>query len=186
MESAALARQIAVTLASRGFQAYLVGGCVRDLLLGRKPSDYDVATDARPEQILQLYPQALQVGAAFGVILVSEDGAQVEVATFRSDFAYADGRHPGEVRFETDLRQDALRRDFTVNALFQDPQSGEILDFTGGRQDLRDGLIRAVGEPEERFWVFTSSRLPWLRSCGAMHRSRRFPLSACAMNWPPS
>src|SRR5579862_258685 len=151
MDPAALARQITVALKSRGFQAYLVGGCVRDLLLGREPADYDVSTDARPEQILEIYPQAHQVGAAFGVVLVDQDGAQVEVATFRSDFAYVDGRHPGEVRFETDPRQDALRRDFTVNALFQDPESGEILDFTGGRQDLREGLIRAVGDAEERF-----------------------------------
>src|SRR5580704_17091956 len=109
--------EIAADLRSRGFQAWLVGGCVRDLILGREPKDYDISTDARPEELLQMFPRAQLVGAQFGVVLV--DG--VEIATFRSDHAYADGRHPECVTFETDPKQDALRRDFTVNALLLDP-----------------------------------------------------------------
>src|ERR1700722_17030037 len=109
--------QIAADLRSRGFQSWLVGGCVRDLVLGREPSDYDISTDARPEELLQLFPKAQLVGAQFGVVLV--DG--VEIATFRSDHSYTDGRHPGQVVFETDPRQDVLRRDFTINALLLDP-----------------------------------------------------------------
>ncbi len=129
----------------------MVGGCVRDLLLGRAPKDFDVATSAQPSELLGLFPGAGQVGAHFGVVLVREDGAQVEVATFRSDLEYVDGRRPEAVRFETDPRQDALRRDFTINALFLDPESGEVLDFTGGRADLEAKLIRAIGDPERRF-----------------------------------
>ena len=106
-------------LRQRGFQAWLVGGCVRDLLLGREPKDYDIATDARPDQLLELFPKAQLVGAQFGVVLV--DG--VEVATFRSDHSYQDGRHPSEVTFESDPKQDVLRRDFTINALLLDPDS---------------------------------------------------------------
>lgn len=124
---------------------------MRDLLLGRPPKDYDVATAATPQQVLGLFPDAIQVGAHFGVVLVQQEGAQVEVATFRSDHAYADGRHPGEVRFETDPAADARRRDFTINALFLDPATEQVLDFTGGQQDLRDGIVRAIGDPETRF-----------------------------------
>src|SRR3984957_17258924 len=113
--------QIAADLRSRGFQSWLVGGCVRDLVLGREPSDYDISTDARPEELLQLFPKAQLVGAQFGVVLV--DG--VEIATFRSDHSYTDGRHPGQVVFETDPRQDVLRRDFTINALLLDPSALE-------------------------------------------------------------
>ena len=109
--------EIAAYLRSQGFQAWLVGGCVRDLLLGREPSDYDISTDARPEDLLGLFPRAHLVGAQFGVVLV--DG--IEIATFRSDHSYADGRHPGWVVFETDVKQDVLRRDFTINALLMDP-----------------------------------------------------------------
>jgi poly(A) polymerase len=124
---------------------------VRDLLLGRAAKDFDVATSAQPAELLRLFPGAGQVGAHFGVVLVREDGAQVEVATFRSDLEYVDGRRPETVRFETDPRQDALRRDFTINALFLDPASGEVLDFTGGKADLEAKLIRAIGDPERRF-----------------------------------
>src|SRR5271156_6578232 len=109
---------IAADLRSHGFQAWVVGGCVRDLVLGREPSDYDISTDARPEELLRLFPKAHLVGAQFGVVLV--DG--IEIATFRSDHSYADGRHPGRVMFETDPKQDVLRRDFTINALMLDPQ----------------------------------------------------------------
>jgi poly(A) polymerase len=150
--------QIAHTLRSQGFQAWLVGGCVRDLVLGREPKDYDIATDARPGRLLELFPQAQRVGAQFGVVLV--DG--VEVATFRSDHSYCDGRHPGHVVFETDPRRDVLRRDFTINALLLDPSlltavdsaaslESKIVDHIGGLNDLRGGIIRAIGDPAERF-----------------------------------
>jgi tRNA nucleotidyltransferase/poly(A) polymerase len=151
VNSEQLARHISATLKERGRQAYLVGGCVRDLLLNRTPKDFDVSTDATPDEIASLFPSSELVGAHFGVVLVRADGAQVEVATFRSDHAYSDGRRPDSVRFETDPRQDVLRRDFTINALMLDPASGEILDFVGGRRDLAAGLIRAIGDPETRF-----------------------------------
>ncbi len=151
MSAEALARAIVERLRASGHTAWMVGGCVRDLLLGRAPKDFDVATSAQPSELLGLFPGAGQVGAHFGVVLVREDGAQVEVATFRSDLEYVDGRRPEAVRFETDPRQDALRRDFTINALFLDPESGEVLDFTGGRADLEAKLIRAIGDPERRF-----------------------------------
>lgn len=151
MSPEALAKHIVDLLRRSGYAAWLAGGCVRDLLLGRVPKDFDVATSARPEELLRLFPNASQVGAHFGVVLVRENGAQVEVATFRSDLEYLDGRHPSGVRFETDPRQDVMRRDFTVNALLLDPATGEILDFVGGRSDLDARLIRAIGDPEERF-----------------------------------
>jgi len=160
--------EIAAYLRSQGFQAWLVGGCVRDLLLGREPSDYDISTDARPEDLLGLFPRAHLVGAQFGVVLV--DG--IEIATFRSDHSYADGRHPGWVVFETDVKQDVLRRDFTINALLMDPSVlnssyspsslySEILDFVDGLSDLRDGVIRAILDPEQRF---TEDHLRMLRA----------------------
>jgi putative nucleotidyltransferase with HDIG domain len=151
MKPVELARHIVTTLKSSGRQAYFVGGCVRDLLLGGQPKDYDIATDARPHQITALFPDSGLVGAHFGVVLVREHGAQVEVATFRSDHAYVDGRHPAGVSFETDPRQDMLRRDFTINALLLDPDRDEVLDFVGGRDDLRNRIIRAIGDPEARF-----------------------------------
>lgn len=146
-----LALSVAARLRGSGFQAFLVGGCVRDMLLSREPKDYDVATDATPDRVLELYPDAIRVGAHFGVVLVRDSEAQVEVATFRSDSAYADGRHPDQVTFETDPRQDVLRRDFSINALLMDPVSGEVTDHVGGRDDLRDGIVRAIGDPERRF-----------------------------------
>jgi poly(A) polymerase len=136
-----------MTLRAAGHQAYLAGGCVRDLLAGREPSDYDVATSARPEEVLALFPGAVAVGAHFGVVRARG----VEVATFRSDHSYRDGRHPEEVVFETDPRQDVLRRDFTINGLLLDPATNEVLDFVGGRADLRDRIIRAIGDPRRRF-----------------------------------
>ncbi|HXE14083.1 MAG TPA: CCA tRNA nucleotidyltransferase [Bryobacteraceae bacterium] len=152
MPGSALALEVVQFLRLRGHKAYLVGGCVRDRLLGGSPKDYDVATDASPAQVLTYYPKSDQVGANFGVVLIS-DGArnQVEVATFRSDDDYRDGRRPERVKFESDPRQDALRRDFTINALFEDPFSGEVLDYVGGQRDLEDRIIRAIGDPERRF-----------------------------------
>ncbi len=141
------ALHIVERLRAAGHQAYWVGGCVRDRLLGHEPKDYDIATSARPEQVRALYPEALSVGAHFGVLLV--DG--VEVATFRSDQAYSDGRRPDAVVFETSPESDAARRDFTINGLFLDPVSGEVLDFVGGRADLANGIIRAIGDPVQRF-----------------------------------
>lgn len=149
--TARLARRIVDVLRSHGKQAYLVGGCVRDLLLGGTPKDYDVATDAPPEEVLRLFPKAQKVGAHFGVVLVREDDDEVEIATFRSDHSYSDGRRPDRVEFETDPRQDVLRRDFTINALLLDPETGRVLDYVNGQEDLRRGVIRAIGVPEQRF-----------------------------------
>jgi putative nucleotidyltransferase with HDIG domain len=146
-----LAKSIITRLRQAGHVAFMVGGCVRDLLMGQIPKDFDVATSARPDELLRLFPGADSVGAHFGVVLVHEDSAQVEVATFRSDREYEDGRRPVAVHFETDPRQDVLRRDFTINAMLLDPFSGEVLDYTGGRADLEVKLIRAIGDPEVRF-----------------------------------
>ena len=151
MNAEGLARTVVTTLRGAGRHAYLVGGCVRDLLLGLIPKDFDVATDAPPEQILALFPGSGCVGAHFGVVLVRNGAVQVEVATFRSDRDYADGRRPTSVHFETDPRQDALRRDFTINGLLMDPDTGEVLDFVGGRADLEGRIVRAIGDPAARF-----------------------------------
>jgi poly(A) polymerase len=124
---------------------------VRDLLLGRTPKDFDVATSALPAELLLLFPKAGQIGAHFGVVLVHENGAQVEVATFRSDSDYADGRRPTSVHFESSPEQDLLRRDFTINALLLDPDTNEVLDYVGGRADLEARIIRAIGDPLRRF-----------------------------------
>jgi putative nucleotidyltransferase with HDIG domain len=148
----ALAADLIAALRLRGHQAYLVGGCVRDRLLGIVPKDFDIATDALPDQVVQYFPQARLVGAQFGVVLVAEEpGIQVEVATFRSEGAYSDGRRPDSVRFESEPALDARRRDFTINGLLQDPVSGEVLDYIGGKADLEAKLIRAIGNPEQRF-----------------------------------
>ncbi len=133
-----------------------MGGCVRDILLEREPADYDVATDATPDRVQQLFPHSLTVGAQFGVVVVTENSAsrdslQVEVATFRSDVGYSDGRHPDQVVYAKSPQEDVRRRDFTINALLLDPETNEILDFVGGRNDLRAGIIRAIGNAEDRF-----------------------------------
>ncbi len=146
-----LAAKICRTLGEVGHQAYLVGGCVRDLILGREPADYDVTTDATPERVQDLFPGSIAVGAKFGVVIVVEDSAQVEVATFRSDVGYSDGRHPDRVVFSKRAEEDVQRRDFTTNGLLMDPASGEVLDFVGGRADIQAKLVRAIGEPGLRF-----------------------------------
>jgi putative nucleotidyltransferase with HDIG domain len=151
MNARQLADSICLTLRRSGHQAYLVGGCVRDILLKREPADYDVATDATPNRVRSLLPQSLAVGAQFGVIIVVDGDQQVEVATYRSDVGYSDGRHPDHVVYTSSAQEDVQRRDFTINALLLDPESGEVLDFVGGRDDLRAGIIRAIGKPEERF-----------------------------------
>jgi poly(A) polymerase len=174
--------QIVRALRERAHLAYLVGGCVRDLLLGREPADYDVTTDATPEQIMRIFPETYAVGAQFGVVLVpvakqekagsegssgaafkdrtwaesqistdhSKSGV-VEVATFRSDIGYSDGRHPDHVRYTKDPREDVVRRDFTINGLLLDPVKNEVLDYVRGQRDLKLGVVRAIGEPERRF-----------------------------------
>jgi poly(A) polymerase len=146
-----LATRICGILRRSGHQAFLAGGCVRDLLLHREPADYDVSTDATPEQVLALFPQAITVGAQFGVVIVLEGGDKVEVATFRSDAGYTNGRHPDQVRFTCSPEEDVRRRDFTINGLLMRPDSGEVLDFVGGRSDLRACVIRAIGQPALRF-----------------------------------
>src|SRR5215467_11826322 len=147
------ATSIVKTLRQSGFQAYLVGGCVRDLLLGREPKDYDVATNATPEHVMRLFPETYAVGAQFGVVLVPapNEARTVEVATLRSDVGYSDGRHPDEVRFSQTPQEDVRRRDFTINGMLLDPVSGEVLDYVGGRNDLKAGIIRTIGDPQRRF-----------------------------------
>ncbi len=148
------AAQMVRTLRDAGHQAYLVGGCVRDLLLGREPADYDVATDATPDEVMRIFPETYAVGAQFGVVLVpvrDAGGNTVEVATFRSDIGYSDGRHPDQVRFSKSAQEDVERRDFTINGLLLDPIKDEVLDFVGGRQDLDAKIIRTIGLPELRF-----------------------------------
>jgi poly(A) polymerase len=146
-----LANSICEKLRASEHDALLVGGCVRDLLLGREPSDYDVATDATPDEVITMFPQSIAVGAQFGVILVPRDGFKVEVATFRADVGYSDGRHPDSVVYADTPQEDVQRRDFTINGLLMRHDSGEVLDYVGGQADLRAGVIRAIGEPDRRF-----------------------------------
>ncbi|MGA8313534.1 MAG: CCA tRNA nucleotidyltransferase [Terriglobales bacterium] len=173
------AERIIRTLREAGHQAYLVGGCVRDLLLGREPADYDVTTDAPPDEVMRIFPETYAVGAQFGVVLVPEREREpssvsvasalsvaatpdldhaasaragcVEVATFRSDIGYSDGRHPDRVRFSKSAREDVERRDFTINGLLLDPVTNEVLDYVGGQEDLGAKIIRTIGDPGLRF-----------------------------------
>ncbi len=154
------AREIAARLRESGHIAYLAGGCVRDIVRGETPKDFDIATDAKPEIVQKLFSRTYAVGAHFGVILVVESGFQFEVATFRSDEAYIDGRRPSAVHFSTP-EEDAKRRDFTINGMFYDPVSEEVIDFVGGHADIAAKLVRAIGDPAQRF---AEDRLRMLRA----------------------
>jgi len=174
------ATSVTRTLGEHGYLAYFVGGCVRDLLLGREPADYDVSTDALPDEVMRIFPDTYAVGAQFGVVLVPEPApasassvvmtsdlnhkghsgenpaaaaraACVEVATFRSDIGYSDGRHPDQVRFSKSPQEDVERRDFTINGLLLDPVNNQVLDYVGGQKDLQAKIIRTIGPPELRF-----------------------------------
>src|SRR6059036_1544865 len=155
-----VAREIAARLRKSGHIAYFAGGCVRDMVRGLIPKDYDIVTDARPEVVQQLFSRTHAVGAHFGVILVLENNFQFEVATFRSDDAYIDGRHPSAVHFSSP-EEDAQRRDFTINGMFYDPVAEEVIDFVGGRADIAAKLVRAIGDPARRF---AEDRLRMLRA----------------------
>lgn len=144
------AEDVCAVLREAGHRALFAGGCVRDMLLGAEPKDYDVATSATPIEIEALFPKTIGVGAKFGVEIVQTSSGPIEVATFRSDGPYSDGRHPDYVEFRGE-REDAARRDFTINALFFDPESNEVIDYVDGRRDLEAGVIRTVGDPRERF-----------------------------------
>lgn len=154
------AGRVASTLARDGFVAYFAGGCVRDRLLGLEPTDYDIATDAHPDRIARIFPGARGVGASFGVMLVRSAGYTIEVATFRRDGDYADGRRPDRVEFGS-AEQDAQRRDFTINGLFEEPETGRVIDFVGGAEDLRNRVLRAIGSADARL---SEDRLRMLRA----------------------
>jgi len=143
--------EIVRRLRAEGYQAYLVGGCVRDLVMGRAPKDYDVSTDATPQQVVSLFPKSLTVGAQFGVVIVPGEPENVEVATFRSDGLYTDGRHPSEVRYSKTPHEDVERRDFTINGLLYDPMERRVLDFVEGQADIRARRVRTIGDARQRF-----------------------------------
>jgi tRNA nucleotidyltransferase/poly(A) polymerase len=154
------ARDVAARLRERGHLAYFAGGCVRDIVRGETPKDFDIATDANPEAVQKLFPHTYAVGAHFGVILVVENGFQFEVATFRADDVYVDGRRPSAVHFSSP-EEDARRRDFTINGMFYDPVAEKVIDFVGGRADIQAKLVRAIGDPGQRF---AEDRLRMLRA----------------------
>ncbi len=154
------ARDVVARLRESGHIAYFAGGCVRDMVRDRIPKDFDIATDARPEVVQQLFSRTHAVGVHFGVILVLENNFQFEVATFRSDDAYIDGRHPSAVHFSSP-EEDAKRRDFTINGMFYDPVAEKVIDFIGGCADIAAKLVRAIGDPAQRF---AEDRLRMLRA----------------------
>ena len=155
-----LALNIVRTLSAKGHEAYFVGGCVRDLIRKVTPKDFDIATNATPREIEKLFKRTVGVGAQFGVMIVVEEGQPFEVATFRADKGYQDGRHPSAVRF-TNAKEDAVRRDFTANGIFYDPLTKKVLDWVGGQKDIKKKLIRAIGDPKKRF---TEDKLRMLRA----------------------
>jgi poly(A) polymerase len=154
------AREVAARLRAAGHIAYFAGGCVRDMVRGLTPKDYDIVTDARPEVVQKIFPRTYAVGAHFGVVIVLGNQFQFEVATFRSDEAYIDGRHPSAVRFSSP-EEDAKRRDFTINGMFYDPVTEEVIDFIGGSADIDAKTVRAIGNPAQRF---AEDRLRMLRA----------------------
>src|SRR5436853_3308378 len=154
------ARVIAQRLHAADHIAYFAGGCVRDMVRGLAAKDFDVATDATPDVVQSIFPHTYAVGAHFGVVVVVENGFNFEVATFRSDGAYLDHRHPVDVRFSSP-EEDAKRRDFTINGMFFDPEKNEVIDFVGGKADLKAKIVRAIGNPEARF---NEDRLRMLRA----------------------
>lgn len=161
MDLEAGARRVAAILRDAGYEAYFAGGCVRDLLLGLSPKDFDIATNALPDQIAELFRRTVFIGAAFGVVQVRMGGHGYEVATYRRDGNYVDGRRPSVVHYSSSKEEDVERRDFTINALLMDPETHEVIDLVGGQQDIRARRIRAVGHPEDRF---REDRLRMLRA----------------------
>ena len=164
-------------LRDAGHQAYWVGGCVRDLVLGREPADYDIATSATPDEVVRLFPDSVAVGAQFGVVKALLGDHEIEIATFRSDHGTLDGRHPREVRYAQTPQEDVSRRDFTINGLLYDPLKSEVLDFVGGQADIRAGVIRTIGEPTLRF------REDYLRLLRAARFAARFGYLIEAKTW---
>ncbi len=144
------AERVLKTLVDEGFEAYFSGGCVRDMVMNLEPQDYDIATNATPQEVARIFPRSHNVGAQFGVVVVVEEDERFEVATFRSDHGYADGRHPDSVVY-TEAREDVKRRDFTINGMLYQPLTGELLDLVGGREDIDARMVRTIGEPEKRF-----------------------------------
>ena len=153
------ALNIAQRLKENGYKVYFVGGCVRDFLLNINPKDIDIATNARPDEIEAIFPFTISVGKQFGVIIVVIGKKQYEVATFRKDGEYVDGRHPLKVHFSSE-KEDVLRRDFTINGLLYDPFADTIIDYVGGQEDLKNRIIRTIGKPEQRF---TEDKLRMIR-----------------------
>jgi tRNA nucleotidyltransferase/poly(A) polymerase len=185
------ARTVLRRLREAGFQAYFAGGCVRDQLRGEQPTDFDVATDASAEAVQRLFPRTVPVGAQFGVVLVLIDGQPVEVASFRAEAEYHDGRRPVSVRPAT-IEEDVQRRDFTINGMFRDPDSGAVLDFVGGRADLAAGVIRAIGDPAARFHedrlrmlraVRLAARLGYTIEAATLAAIRTHAASITAISW---
>ncbi len=185
-------------LRQHGFRAYLAGGCVRDMLLGLEPTDYDVTTDATPNDVMRIFPETYAVGAQFGVVLVPvpKEGREigpagpphpVEVATFRSDGIYLDGRHPDHVEYSKSPEEDVQRRDFTINGLLMDPMDGDrVLDFVGGRADFEAGIVRAIGDPERRFLEDKLRMLRAVRFAARFGYSIDPPTFAAMMKLAPS
>lgn len=152
--------QIVQTLQKHGYKAFLAGGCVRDMIMGKESFDYDIATDAMPHDVIRIFQKTIPVGIQFGVVIVVKEGHNFEVATFRAEDSYSDGRHPDRISFSTP-ENDVKRRDFTINGLLYDPVKDEILDYVGGRKDIEAGIVRTIGDPIERF---TEDKLRMIRA----------------------
>ncbi len=152
--------QIVQTLQEHGYKAFLAGGCVRDMIMGKESFDYDIATDAMPHDVIRIFQKTIPVGIQFGVVIVVKEGHNFEVATFRTEDSYSDGRHPDRISFSTP-ENDVKRRDFTINGLLYDPVKDEILDYVGGRKDIEAGIVRTIGDPIERF---TEDKLRMIRA----------------------